>query len=207
MNRKTLIGIIVVLVAAVGFSIYLKPTVPAGQVCTMEAKMCPDGSYVGRTGPMCEFAACPAAGSTSGVLWNTTTDAAQKITYQYPDHLLTTFIASVDWPPQVRITSGSFSCLEAGSEIGRAGKTEKRMVGNRMYCLTRESEGAAGSVYTMYAYITEKQGRLITLTFSLRAPQCDNYDDPQKTECKNERETFDIDGVVDRIVESIQFTQ
>jgi hypothetical protein len=29
-------------------------------VCTMEAKLCPDGSSVGRTGPNCEFAACPA---------------------------------------------------------------------------------------------------------------------------------------------------
>jgi hypothetical protein len=27
--------------------------------CTMDAKMCPDGSYVGRVGPTCEFAACP----------------------------------------------------------------------------------------------------------------------------------------------------
>lgn len=27
--------------------------------CTEEAKMCPDGSGVGRTGPNCEFAACP----------------------------------------------------------------------------------------------------------------------------------------------------
>ncbi len=27
--------------------------------CTMEAKLCPDGSYAGRTGPKCEFAACP----------------------------------------------------------------------------------------------------------------------------------------------------
>ncbi len=28
-------------------------------VCTMEAKQCPDGSYVSRTGPHCEFTACP----------------------------------------------------------------------------------------------------------------------------------------------------
>lgn len=28
-------------------------------MCTMDARMCPDGSYVGRTGPNCEFAACP----------------------------------------------------------------------------------------------------------------------------------------------------
>jgi hypothetical protein len=27
--------------------------------CTMDAKMCPDGSFVGRVGPDCEFAACP----------------------------------------------------------------------------------------------------------------------------------------------------
>lgn len=39
-----------------------------GIVCTMDAKLCPDGSYVGRVGPNCEFAACPgttpAAGTT-----------------------------------------------------------------------------------------------------------------------------------------------
>ncbi len=34
----------------------------SGQVaCTMEAKACPDGSYVSRTGPNCEFALCPSA--------------------------------------------------------------------------------------------------------------------------------------------------
>src|SRR3569623_204906 len=36
-----------------------------GVVCTMEAKLCPDGSYVGRTGPNCEFSACPSAATTS----------------------------------------------------------------------------------------------------------------------------------------------
>lgn len=30
--------------------------------CTMEAKLCPDGSYVSRTGPNCEFALCPKQG-------------------------------------------------------------------------------------------------------------------------------------------------
>lgn len=28
-------------------------------ICTQEAKLCSDGSYVGRTGPNCEFAQCP----------------------------------------------------------------------------------------------------------------------------------------------------
>jgi len=45
----------------------LKPTSPADQTpanprpvaCTAEAKICPDGSAVGRSGPNCEFASCP----------------------------------------------------------------------------------------------------------------------------------------------------
>ncbi len=32
---------------------------PGPVACTMEARMCPDGSSVGRTGPNCEFEACP----------------------------------------------------------------------------------------------------------------------------------------------------
>ncbi len=38
-------------------------------MCTREAKMCPDGSYVGRSGPQCEFAACSGKIDTSG--WQT----------------------------------------------------------------------------------------------------------------------------------------
>jgi hypothetical protein len=34
-------------------------TPPEGVMCTQEAMECPDGSYVGRTGPNCEFAPCP----------------------------------------------------------------------------------------------------------------------------------------------------
>ena len=41
------------------------PNQPAEPVaCTMDAKMCPDGSYVGRQGPNCEFTSCPVATNT-----------------------------------------------------------------------------------------------------------------------------------------------
>lgn len=33
--------------------------------CTMEAKQCPDGSYVGRSGPKCEFAECSATNTNA----------------------------------------------------------------------------------------------------------------------------------------------
>src|SRR6185369_17627190 len=35
-----------------------------GVVCTADAMQCPDGSYVGRTGPHCEFV-CPTGSTTS----------------------------------------------------------------------------------------------------------------------------------------------
>ncbi|MBU6490708.1 hypothetical protein KGQ25_00880 [Patescibacteria group bacterium] len=40
---------------------------PTGtQGCTQEAKLCPDGSSVGRTGPNCEYAACPGSDTATG---------------------------------------------------------------------------------------------------------------------------------------------
>lgn len=38
---------------------------PQPVACTQEAKQCPDGSYVSRSGSKCEFAACPEAKATS----------------------------------------------------------------------------------------------------------------------------------------------
>lgn len=35
------------------------PPKSGSTACTEEAKQCPDGSYVGRSGPKCEFAVCP----------------------------------------------------------------------------------------------------------------------------------------------------
>lgn len=71
MNQKLLAPIIalLVLVGILVFGGVLGTSYvfdkPPGQVsCTMEAKQCSDGSYVGRTGPNCEFAACP---STAGM--------------------------------------------------------------------------------------------------------------------------------------------
>ncbi len=40
---------------------------PKQVACTMDAKICPDGSAVGRTGPNCEFAPCPILPFNSGV--------------------------------------------------------------------------------------------------------------------------------------------
>jgi hypothetical protein len=40
--------------------------IPKPIACTQEAKLCPDGSYVSRTGPNCEFADCPKVQTPTG---------------------------------------------------------------------------------------------------------------------------------------------
>jgi hypothetical protein len=54
-----IIGTIILLVN-VSFGYYLYKQQSLKQIaCTMEAKICPDGTSVGRSGPKCEFAPCP----------------------------------------------------------------------------------------------------------------------------------------------------
>jgi len=69
----TIVLIVVAVLVAGGIWYYVKsvssPTQPVA--CTQEAKECPDGSYVGRTGFNCEFAACPNATTTSSTTSST----------------------------------------------------------------------------------------------------------------------------------------
>ncbi|MFN3692916.1 MAG: hypothetical protein ACK4SL_02305 [Candidatus Paceibacteria bacterium] len=41
---------------------------PAATACDSDAKLCPDGSSVRRSGPRCEFSACPAATATTSTV-------------------------------------------------------------------------------------------------------------------------------------------
>jgi hypothetical protein len=53
-----LIGLVAFVIAE-NNSVSINNSGENGTVCTMDAKMCPDGSYVGRIGPNCKFAPCP----------------------------------------------------------------------------------------------------------------------------------------------------
>jgi len=59
---------LILLAAAVGLTLTVTAPAlandPSSFACTMEAKLCADGSAVSRTGPNCAFAACPSSAST-----------------------------------------------------------------------------------------------------------------------------------------------
>lgn len=123
MNQKGAIssafGIVVTLVIATGVSGYVysqslipddSETIPAplyrnkqipspipspqGAVCTQEAKQCPDGSYVGRTGPKCEFAECLNEQSSVPADWKTYINEQYGFEFQYPQEwILCDFIS------------------------------------------------------------------------------------------------------------------
>jgi hypothetical protein len=141
--------------------------------------------------------------------WKTFSDATKGVTFQYPESLAVKYIYLVDWPPQIQILNEPFACSEAGMEIARAGKTEKRIVGGRTYCVTKITEGTAGSDYTQYAYkfsgVFPKNNKVAILTFTLRFVRCENYDDSAQRECKSERKTFDVDSIIDRIARTSVF--
>jgi len=61
---EVIIAVLLVLAGVSFWVISMRPAqAPNEQVCTMEAKLCPDGSAVGRSGPNCEFAECPTGGA------------------------------------------------------------------------------------------------------------------------------------------------
>jgi len=116
--------------------------------------------------------------------------------------LNTEYIGSQDWkvkivneeekyPPKFKITEGLLF------------RTVKRRIDERIYCIESASEGAAGTIYTQYTYSTIKNGSLIAVSCVIRYPQCMNYSEPYRTECANERKTFDLDKIISYIVKNL----
>lgn len=121
---------------------------------------------------------------------------AQGVQFQYPQTLSTSYISvtAEGWPPAVVLEGGDYSCAEQ----------DIRMVGDREYCAVEASEGAAGSVFRTFEYITEQGDFVARVKFTLQFPQCGNYGEDEQSACETEQATFDINGLADRITSSIR---
>jgi len=181
----SLIGTAIVL--ALGIMVWpmlQKEAPPAVIGCTMEAKICPDGSAVGRSGPQCEFAPCPEMPDT---------------TLDYPAALETTYITPEKWPPAVRMTSDPYTCEVRPLAPSQSERT-RHVISGTEYCIERSVEGAAGSTYTTYVFTVPNGNVSAVIDLVLRMPQCANYDDPQKSACEKEQSEFSIDTLVAQTV-------
>lgn len=66
MKQALLLGVLILILGVAAFLYRATLEAPthntntaSSTVCTMDARTCPDGTSVGRTGPSCSFAACP----------------------------------------------------------------------------------------------------------------------------------------------------
>lgn len=163
-----------------------KPDDEGAIACTLEVKICPDGSYVGRKPPTCEFEQCPSDD------WENA--EGSDLSFKYPKDFGSEFVDPQNWPPEVKISEGIFSCIGDVVEVN-----------NHSYCVTEEREGAAGSTYVSYEYLRNlvQEDSKLQITFTLRFPQCANYDEEQKSACQKDQSELDLDKFVDRIAESV----
>ena len=148
--------------------------------CTMEAKVCPDGSSVGRTGPNCEFTECPIVDQTAG--WKTY--SGNGFSFKYPQTDIgkriyssaeTVFIlpiaeegmnTNIDGKvlnlvikPKV---SGS-ACV--GLNYYTADGPTNVVINGIQFSKQSGGEGAAGHGYRYEDYTTEKNNICITMSF------------------------------------------
>lgn len=73
---------VLILIFCVGAWFYIQ-NLPKEVACTLEAKICPDGSSVGRSGPKCEFAPCPTTKNKSQS--KKYTDRGGRFAFEYPE--------------------------------------------------------------------------------------------------------------------------
>lgn len=114
----------------------------------------------------------------------------------------TKYMSPLDWPPKVNIDNKPFSCTEAGTPESGAGRTQKMIINDHTYCVTKEAQGAAGSIYTQYAYARAKGSKTEIFTFSIRRVQCGNYPEPEKSTCETERRAFNEDTFMDQYIQT-----
>jgi len=164
MPRKKLIAAVVVALlalagAAFAYFAVMKTVTPAPVVCTMEAKQCPDGSYVGRQGPKCEFAPCP--GTPSPAPAPTGTCGPDQGTcskgYTCIQHCGPPVVREGDAPPTWYCETDAIAaqprmcpiCLAKDTRIGAPGEdllVQDLKVGDRVWSMDRDGKKIASRV-------------------------------------------------------------
>jgi hypothetical protein len=81
MKRTTVLMVVLAFIAGIVFVLERRSGEDKPRACTLEAKLCPDGTAVGRTGPNCEFAACPGSGEASDTFGAILYDDFNQIAY------------------------------------------------------------------------------------------------------------------------------
>jgi preprotein translocase subunit YajC len=105
---------------------------------------------------------------------------------------------------EFEIKDNEIECTETDLSLSLPFSISKREINNKKYCISASSEGAAGSVYTEYSYATVIENKVYSIKFIAHYPQCDNYPEEESAKCKKERESFNLNGLIDKEIELIK---
>ncbi|PIR75152.1 MAG: hypothetical protein CO030_04045 [Candidatus Magasanikbacteria bacterium CG_4_9_14_0_2_um_filter_42_11] len=158
----------------------------------------------------CELENCPIANVDDGTvnpetaMWNQIFSEETGLAFHYPDDFGSEYITTVDWPPTLQPGTFLYACEESVEQPGLQSQTYGKDIKGTYYCIAVSEEGAAGSAYLQYTYTFDYHGEPMALSFSIQKVQCGNYDEPKKQTCTQEQSAFDIDEIVNTIVESIE---
>lgn len=103
-----------------------------------------------------------------------------------------------------RVLDGEIDCDVTGPESSLPLRLSKRAINGKTYCVGIFSEGAAGSIVSQYAYTTVILDNVYLINFVANYPNCTNYPEKELTECHSERESFNLDLLVDAEIEKMK---
>ncbi len=197
-TNKALLLLAIGAIAAASYFIFTNAERGA-VACTQEAKLCADGTYVGRSGPSCEFAICPSVEHRPD--WVSTSTA--ELSFEYPPSLATQeYVHATDWPPTVTLSQGAFSC-ESTTAPGTT--RDLRTIGSTPYCIDAQEDAAAGSRYTTYRYTFARDAGIVSISMTIRRVQCMNYEADRAAACAAAQTAFDPDALAASIANTVRF--
>jgi hypothetical protein len=141
--------------------------------------------------------------------WETYRNDYFGIEFKYPEGLGLQYV-SVDpsgWPPEISGLDRDFVCEESLNLKTTFGYGLRKIVAidDSSYCLTKGTEGAAGTFYSTYQY-TEKDRWNLNLSFILRFSNCDNIAGADRSKkCRDEIKSFDPSLLAHKIFSTFKF--
>lgn len=173
--------------------------------CTQEAKICPDGSSVGRTGPNCEFAVCPAVKTDETANWQTYKNDQYGFEFKYPEngYVKTSHDWSpLFWPPEVKVASINQDPVKV-CPISTGGYYEQLKssltevnINNTNFPLYKLSYNGTKSGFIRYCYIIKKDKNYYILHFETQS----------STDVDHTLEK-EVDIMTQRIISTFRFTK
>jgi hypothetical protein len=165
--------------------------------CDNDAKLCPDGTSVLRTGPRCEFAACPSVyGDVSQ--WRTRKDETNGVGFKYPETFGTQYITGNQWPPKFTVSKDSYMCDTTATTT-----VSEHTHNGHSYCMYEQTGAAAGSTYTKYEIAFAKDDKTVTMSFVLQKASCLNYQGTEQSACQATQASFKVLELVDAMAETV----